>query len=375
MLASKSKVQICLLIMVVFFQLTHTIKLSHFSPEHISHKLVSGLGIDKFQRRLLSVNSITDLVGSKFDSAGYVPFGQAASRCESSVRSKVERTLQKIQREAMYSFTKIGEDLQARCRSYVEYAGNDCRARLESVGETLLENGRELVNDENDRCRSEIEELTARVQKEEEERYRIIGDMETQNLTEIYQDLGKVEEQKIRSEIEERQLNVTEMLTEELTNRGLTERDRIVREFEALGEAARANITVNIQSRGFNQSIEIRQEFEERGEKLEAEIRAEYEEKGEQARKDIEDRFRAMGRDEEIRGENSCDCMLKNACENVKSGGDAEEICRGVSERLEGVNCDKLDAGDSDTNGDNDDDNIDDGLLRFRRFRHRYKYI
>ena len=46
-----------------------------------------------------------------------------------------------------------------------------------------------------------------------------------------------------------------------------------------------------------------------------------------------------------------------------------------MSERLAGVNCDKLDAGDSDTNEDNDDDNIDDGLLRFRRFRHRYKYI
>ena len=30
-----------------------------------------------------------------------------------------------------------------------------------------------------------------------------------------------------RSEFEERQLNVTEQLTEELTNRGLTERDRV----------------------------------------------------------------------------------------------------------------------------------------------------
>jgi len=340
-------------------------QLSDISPDFISHKLVNRLGIDKFQRRL-SFDSITDLVGNKFDAAGYITFNDAARRCEAGARGQVERTLQRLQREALKVFMRVGTDLEARCRSYIEYAGNDCRSRLESVGEELLESGRELVNSENDRCRAEIEELSERVQREEEERYRLIGDAETQNLTEVYTELGKVEERKIRSEFEERQLNVTEQLTEELTNRGLTERDRIVREFEALGEAARANVTLDVSMRGFNLSEEIRKEFEDRGEKFEADLRAEFERRGEEARIEIEERYRSLGEDEQKSGEQTCDCMLMNACENVKQGSSADvNICRGVFERLVGVDCDNLNKNKD--GEDTNNDYIDDGLRRRRQ--------
>jgi len=102
----------------------------------------------------------------------------------------------------------------------------------------------------------------------------------------------------------------------------------------------KANVTLDTQLRGYNESEKIRKEFEERGEQFEKDLRAEFERRGEIERKRIEDKYRALGEEEQEKGAKSCDCMLMNACENVKAGSSAEkDICNGVRDRLEGVDC------------------------------------
>ena len=52
---------------------------------------------------------------------------------------RVENALAQLQRELTQRYSGVGADLEARCRGYVEFAGSECLARVESLAAELQE--------------------------------------------------------------------------------------------------------------------------------------------------------------------------------------------------------------------------------------------
>ena len=75
------------------------------------------------------------------------------SDCEGRVRPSLLGFLQTSKPGrldlASYTFTLLNFSLPARCRSYVEYAAEQCQARVNSLVEVLTEQGRTILTEVN----------------------------------------------------------------------------------------------------------------------------------------------------------------------------------------------------------------------------------
>ena len=60
---------------------------------------------------------------------------------------RVESALVQITDELTTRYSGVGEDLEARCRGYVEFAGNDCLKKVLSLAEELQELGRRILGE------------------------------------------------------------------------------------------------------------------------------------------------------------------------------------------------------------------------------------
>ena len=61
----------------------------------------------------------------------------------------------RLRREAEQQFRNLGQDIEARCRGYVEYAATDCRARVNGLAEELETDGRGLLTEVQEDCQEE----------------------------------------------------------------------------------------------------------------------------------------------------------------------------------------------------------------------------
>ena len=81
----------------------------------------------------------------------------------------------------------IGADLEARCRSYAEYAGSQCFERVNGLVAQLESAGRSLLARETEGCGREVTRISQLEAESEERRLTLLGDQETQRLVTQYQ--------------------------------------------------------------------------------------------------------------------------------------------------------------------------------------------
>ena len=83
--------------------------------------------------------------------------------------------------------TAIGSDLEARCRSYAEYAGSQCYDRINGLVAQLEGAGRSLLARETEGCGREVARISQQEAESEERRLTLLGDQETLRLVTQYQ--------------------------------------------------------------------------------------------------------------------------------------------------------------------------------------------
>ena len=128
--------------------------------------------------RTLNVGS---LVAGGFDKLGYIPVSTAVQQCQGLARTRAENTinrkvlkiitenvitccfLYRLRKEAESQVAGVSQDVEARCRSYVEYAAEDCTARVNGLAGELEIVGRELLAEVQDECTKETTELVERM--------------------------------------------------------------------------------------------------------------------------------------------------------------------------------------------------------------------
>merc|ERR1719228_2036749 len=110
--------------------------------------------------RTLDVGSkLSGLVAGGFDKLGYIPLATAVGQCEGQARYRVEMLLNRLRRDAEQQFTSVSADIEARCRSYVEYAAREYEARVNSLAEELEILGRNMLTEVQGECQKEVTEL------------------------------------------------------------------------------------------------------------------------------------------------------------------------------------------------------------------------
>lgn len=289
--------------------------------------LLSVARADNTDRTLDVGRGLSGIVNGGFDKFGYIPIAEAVGMCEGQARRRVESALVQITDELTTRYSGVGEDLEARCRGYVEFAGNDCLKKVLSLAEQLQELGRRILGERTEECQSETTVFTTRVAEEEEERLTRQGRSEEDKLKRQYEDRGKELEKEVVKEFEDRGKEIEVRVRRDAEERGREEEEKIRREFELRGEVERKNIELELRKRGEVEGLAIREEFEERGRNLEAEIRAEYEARGEQIRKEVEEELRDRGLKLKDEGEEQCTEMIEMACEDVVPNSESGDFC------------------------------------------------
>lgn len=296
-----------------------SIDISSLDPAQV----LNSLGIGSNSRTI----NVGGLLTGGFDKLGYVPISEALQRCEGSARGKVENFINRFRAQGESLFKEISQDLEARCRSYIEYAGTDCQNRIESLASSLERSGRDLLTDAQERCGEETMRTLERTRKEEEERYSALGKLEEQRLMAFYTDLGAKEEVKIRKEFEERGKKLQTEVQAQYEARGQKERERIEQTTRLRGEVIAAKTEIELRKRGEILMRELMQEYEMRGMEVSNRTRAELMERGDRKRKEIEDDFAERGRKLREEGEMKCTDMIKEACADVVELSESDDFC------------------------------------------------
>lgn len=272
-------------------------------------------------------STLSGLLSGGFETLGYIPIAEAVGQCEGRARYLVEHAVNQLRSEAERQFAALSEDIEARCRSYVEYAAGQCEARVNSLASALEVEGRSLLTRVQEECQEETLVLVNRTSVQEEARYRALGEQEEERLRQQYTEEGKVEEKKVLADFEKRGKDLEAKIRAEYELRGKEAETTIRREFELRGEVEAKTVELELRKRGEMEAITIRKEFEDRGAVLEEQIRKEFEERGEKERDNIEKEFRDRGERARERGEEQCTDMINMACENVTEGTESEDFC------------------------------------------------
>ena len=135
----------------------------------------------------------------------------------------MENALSQLQRELTQRYSGLGGDIEARCRGYVEFAANQCLAKVESLAAELQELGRRILQERTEECQTETTELTSTVATQEEERLRQEGELEQERLTRQYEARGKELEKEVVKEFEDRGREVEVRVRREYEMRGKVE--------------------------------------------------------------------------------------------------------------------------------------------------------
>ena len=263
--------------------------------------------------------SLNDLVSQPLDGLGYIPVMEAVRQCESQARWRVEAELKRLEVEGLEASVTVGSDLEARCVSYVEYAGTECVTRLNRLVAELEMEGRALLGREQEVCAGQVTGLSLSLARSEEARLGQLGRQEELRLRQLYEQQGKQVERQVVAQFEERGRLQEQEVRAEYRARGEQEEDRIRTELELRGEVQRAIIELELRKRGEKEAASITKEFEARGAALEETIRAEFEERGAQIMKTVEAELRARGAALQDEGETACAEMIVMACE-VRAG-------------------------------------------------------
>jgi len=287
-----------------------------------------GLVPDDSDRTLDVGSKISGIVSGGFDKLGYIPIATAVGQCEGQARFRVENALTQLQRELSQRYSGLGEDIEARCRGYVEFAGSQCMARVESLAGELQELGRRILSERTEECQAETTRTTETVARQEEERLRREGEREQEELTRQYEARGRDLEKEVVQEFEERGRDVETRIRREYESRGKGEEQRIRQELELRGEVKRKEIELELRKRGEVEAVQIREEFEERGRMLEGTLRKEFEERGEKIKTEVEQEFRDKGNRLRDEGEDQCTEMINMACEDVIEGSESDDFCQ-----------------------------------------------
>ena len=147
-------------------------------------------------------DSLNGLVSQPLDSLGYIPVSEAVRECERRARWRVEEELVRLEREGMDVAGGLGEDLEARCVSYVEYAGLECVARVNSLVGELERSGRSLLSRETEQCSNEVSSLSISLAQSEEVRLGELGRQEEDRLRQVYQEQGRQIEREVVTDFE-----------------------------------------------------------------------------------------------------------------------------------------------------------------------------
>jgi len=302
-----------------------------FQPSSLAAAIKSKLvkaGIGGDPDRTIDVGSkLSGLVAGGFDKLGYIPIATAVGQCEGQARFRVEMALARLTKEAEAQFTVLGQDIEARCRSYVEYAAEECTSRINSLAAELEKVGRNLLTETQEDCQTEVTQVVERTTESEERRFTQLGEQEEARLRALYEAQGNEVEKDVLKEFEDRGKTIEKKIRGEYELRGKEEEERIRREFELRGEVERKTIELELRKRGEVEAVDIREEFEERGRNLEATIRKEFEKRGEEEMKKIEGELRARGNTLRDSGEEQCTEMINMACQDVVEGSESEEFC------------------------------------------------
>ena len=263
--------------------------------------------------------SLNDLVCQPLDGLGYIPVAEAVRHCESQARWRLETELRRLEVEGLDVGLEVGADLEARCLSYVEYAGTECVTRVNSLVASLERSGRDLLSREQEVCTGQVTSLTLSLAQSEEARLAQLGRQEEARLRQLYEQQGRQVELEVVAQFEERGRQQEQQVRAEYGARGQQEEDRILTELELRGKVQMATIELELRKRGEKEAATITKEFEDRGAALEETIRAEYEERGEEIMKTVEAELRARGKALQDEGETECAEMIVMACE-VRAG-------------------------------------------------------
>ena len=292
--------------------------------------------------RTLNVGS---LVTGGFDKLGYIPVSTAVQQCQGLARTRVENTinrkviktiiveimnhcfLYRLRKQAESQVAGVSQDVEARCRSYVEYAAEDCNARVNGLAGELEKVGRELLAELGKECTKETTELAERTTEEETSRFEQLAEQEEDRLRRIYEGQGREVEKEVLEDFNDRGKEIEKKIRAEYELRGKEEEEKIRREFELRGEIEKKTIELELRKRGEVEAVAIREEFEERGRQLEVTIRKEFEKRGEEEMKKVEAELRARGVRLRDQGEEQCTEMINMACQDVVEGTESEEFC------------------------------------------------
>lgn len=259
--------------------------------------------------------SLNDLVSQPLDGLGYIPVREAAAMCENMARWRVEEELARLEQEGGEVAVEVGDDLQARCLSYVDYAGRQCVSRVNILVEELERSGRSLLSREQQVCSDQVTSLSLSLARSEEARLEQVGREEQDRLVLQYQQQGKQVESQVFADFEERGRRQERKIRAEFTARGAEEEARIRAELELRGKIQMTSIELELRKRGEQEAVNITKEFEERGAALEETIRKEFEERGDEIMKEVESELRARGVALQEEGETACAEMIVMACE------------------------------------------------------------
>ena len=265
--------------------------------------------------------SLTGLARQPLEGLGYVPVLEAARQCESQARWRLEVELARLEEEGVEAAVSVGSDLEARCLSYVEYTGQQCVARLNSLVAQLEREGRALLGREQEDCSQEVTSLSLGLATSEEARLGQLGRQEEQRLRQLYEEQGRRLEAEVVAQFEERGRQQEREVRQEFLDRGRQEEDRVRTELELRGRVMMASIELELRKRGEKEAASITKEFESRGAALEETIKAEFEERGAEIMKTVEAELRARGEALQDEGETQCALMIEMACE-VRGGGE-----------------------------------------------------
>ena len=277
-----------------------------------------GLGLAR-ATLLPDINTIGDslngLVSQPLDGLGYIPVREAVMICERMARWRVEEEVVRLEKEGEVVLEDVGQDLEARCVSYVEYAGRSCVSRVNSLVQDLERAGRSLLGREQQVCTDQVTGLSLALAQSEEERLEEVGRQEQERLVQQYQEQGRQVERRVFAEFEERGRRQEAEIRAEFTARGAEEEARIRAELELRGEVKMKSIELELRKRGEEEAVTIREEFEARGAELEETIRKEFEERGAEIMAEVESELRARGVTLQEEGETACAEMIAMACE------------------------------------------------------------
>jgi len=274
----------------------------------------SKLGLGRSDERTANIGgSFSNLVSGGFNKLGFLPISQAIRKCEGISRPKLKNTLKRLEKEAEHQLSIFGQDLKAHCRGYVEYAAENCGARVNGLVEELERVGMGLFLDIQERCLKQVSELGERTAKKEAQKFEKLGQIEQEGLTQFYEAQGREIEKSMKEEFEMRGKEIEMKIQAEFELRGKEEKEKIQREFMLRGEL---ELKKKIEK-------EIREEFEE----MKMNIINELEKRGDEEMRKKEEEFKKRRIQLANEGEEQCIKLINTACQNVIEDTESEEEC------------------------------------------------